>query len=196
MNVGKAADVLDIHHLVIKIHIYIVAVALKGLYLGVAKELLKHCSSAPTRMNFAVLVNRIFIEKYDYARLAVYKTPHVSLIVAEVGLVAVPCLVNIDVCAILQSHILQCWQEHVEHDCALVLPVEQVLPAGVPVHVRIPVLGLTVSGGSHDVTVEYHERQQCGCYACAGDQLLKYLLAVLVNRGGDNPSGTVRILNQ
>ena len=66
---SKAADVLDIHHLVIKILIYIVAVALKGHYLGAAKELLKHCTSAPTRMNFAVLVNCIFIEKYDYARL-------------------------------------------------------------------------------------------------------------------------------
>ena len=75
VNVGKAAYVLDIHHLVIKIHIYIVAVALKGLYLGVAKELLKHCTSAPTRMNFAVLVNRIFIEKYDYARLRLAPWP-------------------------------------------------------------------------------------------------------------------------
>ena len=154
---GKAADMLDIHHLIIKVHIYIVAIALEGLYLGIAKELFQYGTSATTRMNLAVLVNRIFIEKDDYTSLAVYKTPHVCLIVTKVGLIAAPCLVHIDVCAFLQGHFLQCRQEHVEHDCTLVLPVEQVLPAGVPVHVRISILGLAVSGGSHNITVEYHE---------------------------------------
>lgn len=62
---------LDINHLIIKVHIYIVTIALQGLDLGIAQKLLQYGTSATAGVLLAILVNRILIEEDDDASLPV-----------------------------------------------------------------------------------------------------------------------------
>lgn len=71
VNVRKAAYMLDINHLIIKVHIYIVTIALQGLDLGIAQKLLQYGTSATAGVLLAILVNRILIEEDDDASLPV-----------------------------------------------------------------------------------------------------------------------------
>ena len=110
-----ATKMFYIYHMIIQIHIYIVAVRLKGFHLTVTQDMLQSILSPGTIL---VAIDYHFGESVD-------QTPYVFLLIASFTLYPAPSLITVDNGVLLQTSILKISNQPTEMNGVFLQPIGQ-----------------------------------------------------------------------